>query len=154
MRNFICFILFPGSVKGTPRIVGGKSADLKHWRWTVFLAVAGKECGGSIISSRHILTAAHCVFGLSASNIIVFAGSVRARHGSQNRSVSTVTIHSDYVNTTLVHDIAILHLSVRLNMNDPAVSFISLPSSASKELFDNEWPATKAEVSELDMLWE
>ena len=145
------FILFPDSMKAKPRIVGGAPADQKHSRWTVFLKCASSQCGGSIISSRHILTAAHCVFGLNASDITVYAGSIRSQHGSQDRSVSAITIHPNYDNDTHLNDIAILHLSERLNMTDPAVSFISLPSFGSKEYLADHWPATGAEVSELDM---
>ena len=100
----------------------------------------------------HILTAAHCVYGLRATDITVYAGSVQERNGSQVLYVLAVTIHPNYSNTTYVNDIAILHLSVRLNMTDPNVGLISLPSSDSKEFFADQWPATRAEVSDLEIL--
>ena len=99
----------------------------------------------------HILTAAHCVFGLNASHITVYTGLMRERKGSQNRSVSVVTIHPDYNHSanTWVNDIAILQLSVRLNMTDLSVRFIRLPPADSSELSADGWPASKAKVSEL-----
>ena len=45
------------------RIVGGQPADKNEYPWQVALKRAGRNvpfCGGSILSSKTILTAAHC----------------------------------------------------------------------------------------------
>ncbi|CAF0894687.1 unnamed protein product [Rotaria sp. Silwood1] len=122
------------------RIVGGEAAASQTWGWAVSLKIGGSLCGGSIISASWVLTAAHCVSGASASQITVYAGSTSRLTGTQNRSVSSVTSHPSYNAATFVNDIALLLLSTPLNMTDPAVSTICLPSVSSATLSAGEWP--------------
>jgi len=43
-------------------IVGGVEARKHSWPWMCLISVYGNSvCGGSVIDSRHILTAAHCL---------------------------------------------------------------------------------------------
>ena len=46
-------------LKDQERIVGGHNADPNEWPWIVALFNNGRQfCGGSLIDSTHILTAA------------------------------------------------------------------------------------------------
>ena len=102
----------------------------------------------------HILQAAHCVAAVNARHIIVHAGSISERKGGQTRHVSKITTHPGYSasSSSRRNDIAILHLSARLDTVDPAVGFIRLPSADSSTLSAADWPASEANVSELNHL--
>lgn len=130
------------------RIVGGENADAATWSWVVSLSIANAYiCGGSIISSSWILTAAHCVYDYVRSPIIVYAGSTTRWRGSQTRQVEQIIIHPDYQPTSYANDIALLRLASPLIMTDPAVSQICIPSVSSTLLETNQWPPSGTYVS-------
>ena len=44
------------------RIVGGIAVGVRRWPWVYSLRVRGRHvCGASLVTSRHLLTAAHCL---------------------------------------------------------------------------------------------
>ncbi|XP_055373282.1 venom serine protease Bi-VSP isoform X2 [Condylostylus longicornis] len=109
------------------KVVGGQPAKPGDWPWIALLGYREPDgqnafkCGGALITSRHILTAAHCI--RSNLNIV--------RLGENDLSKETETEYVDIpVQKTYVHpkydrrdghsDIAVL----RLNQNAPYTNFI------------------------------
>lgn len=59
------FYFFPecGVPNRVTRIVGGHETQVNEYPWMVMLVTPSTDfnfCGGSLITSRHVLTAAHC----------------------------------------------------------------------------------------------
>ena len=130
------------------RIVGGENASAATWGWAVSISIANTYlCGGSIISSSWVLTAAHCVNGYTASQITIFAGSTVRFSGTQRRSGSKLIVHPSYSTRTYVNDIALLQLTSPLSMSDSYVSSICLPSVSSSTLSAGEWPPAGTSVN-------
>jgi len=130
------------------RIVGGEPATSATWSWAVSLNIDNIYlCGGSIISSSWVVTAALCVNGVTASTITVYAGSNIRWSGTQSRMASQVIVHSSYNPGAETNDIALLKLDTPLTMTDSYVSQICLPSVSSTELSSGEWPPAGTTVS-------
>ncbi|KAJ8667236.1 hypothetical protein QAD02_008898 [Eretmocerus hayati] len=86
--------LSPGS---NGRIVGGEPAQIEDHPWQVSLQSRGMHfCGGSIISSTIILTAAHCAEDESASSMTVRVGSRLKDKGGSLHEVSSIRVHEKY----------------------------------------------------------
>jgi hypothetical protein len=130
------------------RIVGGEPANSSTWGWTVSISIADTYlCGGSIISSSWVVTAAHCANGFVASQFTIYAGSNIVFDGTQIQTASQVIVHPSYNPATYENDIALLQLASPLSMSDLGVSQICLPSISSAVLAAGEWPPANTSVS-------
>jgi len=115
-----------------PRITGGEEAVPNSIPYQVglFLEVTGGTafCGGSLISQKTILTAAHCVDGASSVEVRLGAHRVQQNESSQVRVTSTnFTIHSGWNPLTLLNDIALINLASAVNLTDN-IKLATLPS--------------------------
>lgn len=107
-----------------PQVVGGAEAAPGEYPWQVALVYSNAPstnyyfsqfCGGSLINDLWVLTAAHCVEGLTPSQIDVVAGihdldDPEPAH--QRRNVVQVIQHEAYNATTYDNDIALLRLEL------------------------------------------
>ncbi|KAH3869718.1 transmembrane protease serine 9-like [Dreissena polymorpha] len=117
------------------RIIGGQEARPGSWPWMALLARHGQPvCGGSIITTRLILTAAHCFAkdvqeGNSLRDWRVYVGKhhVATKDSTeQSSNIRRLVLHPGFDNVTLLGDIAILELEDPVNFTS-YVSPVCLP---------------------------
>lgn len=97
----------------TPRIIGGKKAQIEQFKWQAVLVYESKIfCGGTIISPTKIVTAAHCVIRITDTGPLqVRVGSSEWKTGGQLVNVSHLVRHPDYNEPTLLNnDVAVIIL--------------------------------------------
>ncbi|XP_011501547.1 PREDICTED: trypsin-1-like [Ceratosolen solmsi marchali] len=107
------------------RIVGGTETDIRHHPYQVTLQYSGMHnCGGSIISKKWIVTAAHCI-SISGYTYTVGAGS-NHRFNGKLYNVSRLVPHPNYVLFGNDYDIALIKIAEKFKYS-PNIKPIKLP---------------------------
>lgn len=107
------------------RIVNGEDAAIGQFPHQVSLRILGFNrhfCGGTIISSRWILTAAHCSYVQYKPYIV--AGATKLNTGGQGYGLQKWYRHPLYSRNNLTYDIALWRTSQEIEFNEhvqPAV---------------------------------
>ncbi|XP_038618233.1 serine protease 33-like [Tachyglossus aculeatus] len=109
--NIVC-----GQSHITNRVVGGEDAKDGEWPWQISLFKGdGHQCGGSLLTSSWVLTAAHCVFQEEPSSFSVILGANNLDPISTDgvtHKVKQILVHPKYTgNVVESSDIALLELS-------------------------------------------
>eukprot|EP00079_Xenopus_tropicalis_P038919 XP_017952690.1 PREDICTED: transmembrane protease serine 9-like [Xenopus tropicalis] len=104
------------------RIVGGQDAKKGKYPWQALLWCPGVyRCGGTLVSSKWVVSAAHCLSRSNASCLAVILGANKLS-GNENEemavSVKNIYIHPNYNDTDITNDIGLAELT-------QAVSFTS-----------------------------
>ncbi|XP_045470318.1 phenoloxidase-activating factor 3-like [Harmonia axyridis] len=136
------------------KVTGGRVAELGQFPWMALLAfrqaaqpVPQFLCGGTLITTRHILTAAHCIienrplelvfvrlgeYNLTSQRDCVNFGNRRVCADQHTDVyVERVAVHPEYSRQTLKNDIALIRLRHSVRESD-YIRAICLP-------FDKHW---------------
>merc|ERR1719367_447050 len=103
------------------RIVNGKECSINQWPWAVVLgrlrsgsASIRVMCGGTLITKRHILSAAHCFTSRTRPLVVRFGEhdiTTSSESRSFDREIQRYKIHERYDSRALVNDIAVVTVS-------------------------------------------
>lgn len=121
-KNLKCGVV---ATRPRPLISNGQDTEPGQWPWHVALYHSkGVQlmytCGGTLISTSHIVTAAHCVTKprtnrpINPQNIVAYLGKYSLnKFGSeiQDRDVGDIYVHPQYNYSGYYNDIAILRLA-------------------------------------------
>merc|ERR1739848_237460 len=131
-------------VKGTYRqgkVMEGEDATPGEWCWQVALINSLNQylCGGALIGTQWVLTAAHCVTNIvrAGDAIYVRVGDhdLTQKYGSpgaQTLRVATTYIHHNHNSQTLDNDIAILKLHGEADLKE-GVCLVCLPARGTSQ---------------------
>ncbi|KAK3536498.1 hypothetical protein QTP86_013823 [Hemibagrus guttatus] len=118
------------------RVVGGEVASPNSWPWQISLQyLSGSSyhhtCGGSLIRTRWVMTAAHCVDTQRTWRVVLGDHDIYTHEGTeQYMTVSAVYIHPQWNSNNVAggYDIALLRLSSDATLNSK-VQLATLPPS-------------------------
>ncbi|TNC24299.1 S1 family peptidase [Amycolatopsis alkalitolerans] len=130
----------PPAPQVQPRIVGGDQASIEDYPYAVFLtdAKGNQFCGGVLVSSSAVATAAHCASAVSQSDLRVVAGR-EEKSGSDGVVARVVRVWTEpgFTDPGKGDDVAVFNLDRRLPYQP-----VKLPSQSDTSLYNAGTNAT------------
>uniref|UniRef100_A0A8W7PJF9 Peptidase S1 domain-containing protein n=1 Tax=Anopheles coluzzii TaxID=1518534 RepID=A0A8W7PJF9_ANOCL len=128
----------------TPTIVNGFPTQANEYPMMAGLvdnSLAKVFCGSTIVTDRHVLTAAHCLLDRTVTGTSVLVGDQDISTGSDTPysslyRISTFTQHPSYNPTSKTNDIALVQTFNTIVFN-PGVGRVCLPFFFSTSSFEN-----------------
>ncbi|XP_016891320.1 chymotrypsin-like elastase family member 2A [Cynoglossus semilaevis] len=133
MRRFVLLLFVAASAYscGVPtvppvvnRVVAGEDVKPHSWPWQVSLQYASSGrwrhvCGGTLVSSNWVLTAAHCINERYTYRVELGKHSLKASEdGSVSLTAAEIITHEDYNIFLSRNDIALIKLSSPVTLSD------------------------------------
>ncbi|WSG98796.1 serine protease (plasmid) [Rhizobium johnstonii] len=111
--------------KMVPKIVNGRRAELGMFPWSVSIGKSGAEnflghqCGGTLISERFILTAAHCFLDTARpEDYRIQIGTVELGGYRDKAAIKAIRLHKSFNRATNEADVALLELGAPVAKSD------------------------------------
>ncbi|NXD23584.1 ACRO protein, partial [Spelaeornis formosus] len=123
--------------QGMTRVVGGRNAETGAWPWLVSIQDSstggtGHLCGGSLISTQWVLTAAHCFAdSRNISTMRLLIGVTQLTEpgpGAEVRLIKRLLVHEEYSPTDQRNDIALLELNEPVQCS-PHIQLVCVPDA-------------------------
>lgn len=100
-------------------IVGGEDAPDGAFPYQCSLQVSkSHSCGCSILDSKWILTASHCVYGQSPRSLQVLVGTNDLQSGGTYYQVEKFITHERHNRPRFANDIAVIRVQETIEFND------------------------------------
>ncbi|GJQ80474.1 hypothetical protein Trydic_g12371 [Trypoxylus dichotomus] len=115
--------------KGTDhdfRVVGGTDAADGAYPFMVSLRTSSNIhfCGGTILNTRWILTAGHCMIGKDTSDVVAVVGTNTLKSKGIIRRTCKIVIHPNYNDTNFSNDIAVIMVTTPFTFNGTIASVV------------------------------
>ncbi|ODN00708.1 Transmembrane protease serine 9 [Orchesella cincta] len=118
------------------KIVGGTVSKQHAWPWVAAIVFKFNNtrqifCGGSVIATKYLLTAAHCTaqmekVGLNSYTAILGTNDLN-ENGALELKVASTTTHPKYDPKTLANDVALVELESRITFSQTVVPICITP---------------------------
>jgi len=132
-----------GLAKRVSRIVGGQEAEINEYPWQAGLVTKFHSrpwCGGSLVNSKWVLTAAHCTQGESKDTIQILLGDHKITINSQpdltqlRFDVDRIRKHQSYDKYTTDYDFSLIKLTTAVDFAaHPDIRPVCLPPDTTND---------------------
>lgn len=118
-------------VTGVSAIVGGHDSVPGQFPYQASLKVAEiyHVCGATIVSDRWVVSAAHCMDGMSAEYVTVIVASYHITSDGIRHAVQSIVLHPDYNGVTLANDISMVQTAETISFALPSVAPIAFSAA-------------------------
>ncbi|XP_074251762.1 transmembrane protease serine 11B [Saimiri boliviensis] len=132
LTNNCCGRQLANSIITGNKIVNGKSAQAGAWPWQASMQWKGRHyCGASLISSRWLLSAAHCFAKRNNSKYWTVNFGTVVNKPYMTRKVQNIIFHENYSSPGLHDDIALVQLAEEVSFTK-YIRRICLPEAKMK----------------------